>query len=205
MTARLVCLSGTGATGKTAVIQALMQTHPERFTYFPSVTRAFYAANGIKNEIAFSTETDVAKKFDFQSRLYQFYCTELRKALDACTTPWLLADRAAFDHAAYTLYGAGESLTKERYFEVLKGLEDFIRLNPVVFLMPFPVHWDETASEDGFRARLFSKDLTIDSYIRKLASDLRGLGAEIITDLFGHSDTVDSRATALLTLLSTKG
>lgn len=194
--ARLVCLSGTGATGKTSVINEVLRIAPGRFTFMPSIVRGFYAANGIKNEVAFANETDPAKKFDFQGRLFQFYVSEVTRQLSECMTPWLIVDRAAFDHAAYSLHGAGSALTKEMFFQIQHGLEPFLALDPLVLLMPFPVMWNEAASDDGFRHRDFQKDLAVDAYIRKLATCEHELGTVI--DAFGTNDSVSTRAATVL-------
>lgn len=169
--AKLIAFAGTGATGKTSVVNECIRRAPDMFTRWDSIVREFYALNGYANELEFRQIADGKTRIDFQRRLFQFYMERLRSELAKCQTPFLIADRSAIDHAGYTIYGAGNDLTKELYNEVVEQwLPPFIGVKPVVFLMPFPNHWDETASADGFRDRTFQKDLCVDAYINKIAN-----------------------------------
>lgn len=171
--AKLIAFAGTGATGKTSVVNKCLELAPGLFTSWPSIVREFYALNGYKNELEFRQIADGKARIDFQRRLFQFYMERLRQALNECKTPFLIADRSAIDHAGYTIYGAGNDLTKELYNEVVQQwLPPFVDLDPYVFMMPFPVHWDEASSNDGFRDRTFQKDLCVDAYINKIANSL---------------------------------
>lgn len=170
---KLLAFAGTGATGKTSVVNKCLELAPGLFTVWPSIVREFYALNGYSNELEFRQIADGKMRIDFQRRLFQFYMERLKKTLSECKTPYLLADRSAIDHAGYTIYGAGTDLTKELYNEVVtEWLPPFVDLEPLVFLMPFPVHWDEATSNDGFRDRTFQKDLCVDAYINKIADSL---------------------------------
>lgn len=198
MKTQLICLSGTGATGKTSLVNAVVKGTPHSFQPYGSVVREYYALKGVANEKVWVEEKrSFQERFEFQTGFFDFYMERLTDALDKCTHPFMLSERAAFDHAAYTLFGLGDDLTKEHYFEVRSRMQPFLDLCPLVVLMPFPVHFSEVNSDDGFRYRHFSKDLIIDAYIRKLAYDLQTNYVDAL-DLLEGDLTISERASLLV-------
>lgn len=215
---QVICLSGTGATGKTSLVEEMLALRPDLFTFSPSIVRGFYAANGIENEIEFRKSlTTSAKRFDFQRRLMTHYLTVLSQLYFACKTPFLLLDRALLDHGGYTLQASGEDLTKDQYDEVMNMIYHrfLFAFQPLVYLLPFPVYWDESNSADGFRHRHFAKDLAVASFIQQFAhhaehecpvsKGLSGFSPTVFRHVIRREDNPKQRALAVLDHLQREG
>ena len=173
----LYCFAGSGATGKTSVVEALLKSKRagSGTLYHPSIVRDYYASRGVANEASFHL-MGIRERAEFQIGLLRHYMIELRKCLVANagreSVQRVVCDRSVFDHVAYMLYGSGELVTQAMWdTEIVPLMDDFRRLCLVIFHLPYPTGWPEESAVDGFRHRVFAKDFIVDSLIRRLLKD----------------------------------
>mgnify|MGYP001171568144 CR=1 FL=1 len=178
----LYCFAGSGATGKTSVVEALLKSKRagSGTLYHPSIVREYYASRGVAHEASFHL-MGIRERAEFQVGLLRHYMIELRKCLVSNagreSVRRVVCDRSVFDHVAYMLYGSGELVTQAMWDdEIVPLIDDFRRLCPVIFHLPYPTGWPEESAVDGFRHRVFVKDFIVDSLIRRLSRDGGGGG-----------------------------
>jgi hypothetical protein len=176
MSVKLFCLSGTGASGKTSIINHLTPFLKEaEVVFFPSVVRGFYVSHGISNEEEFYKLSKIERKA-FQIDLLSYYITSLESKLHetkALGLKGVIMDRAAYDHLGYTLCGCMEDMTAKDYEWVMGLVAHFENLNPLVMYLPFPTPWGYEAGADGFRYRAPAKDALVDATIVRYLMDYK--------------------------------
>lgn len=191
----LITFTGAGATGKTSLVNRLVELAPQRTVIHRSIVREFYAAMQVPNEAAFLALSP-ANRRGFQLQLYDHYLNALEHFVREVPQgkDIILCERSVFDHFAYTLYGTRELLQGEDFHRLWHGIRRFMALKPAVLYLPYPTPWDNAATaSDGFRAREVAKDTLVDAMICKLLSQCRTCWRGTL-----NFESVDSRASQVI-------
>lgn len=197
-----VFFSGAGGVGKTAVVGpmvAKLDALNVKSRFMPSVSREFFASQGITTEQA-GLERPEKDRLDFQLALFEFYCktveTTCQETLDDGATQVLILDRSPFDHIAFCIYNAPNLMTYEllqKMFE--RGREVMMRpyktlntsQNWKMVRFPPITSWliaDDKVAKDGMRyappGKNFIVDAIIDNSIRQGLTGVRSLAEYIL-------------------------
>jgi len=174
---RVCCLAGTGGTGKTTVVENLLEAYPRKFRFKPSIVRAFYKKAGIKREEDFFNGLSKYEQSDFQVSLMKYYMCTLNEEIQDVVSiapehrPHLLLDRSIYDHVAYWFVYCMTSLSEADIATVQVEIDTFKMWPTRIVYFPFPVGWDYANGADGFRFRSWGKDFVHDSVLRRLLRD----------------------------------
>lgn len=166
MSVTLVCFAGSGATGKTTLVNALEKKLTGAVVH-RSITREYYASAGVLSEADFLAMSP-ADRMSFQLELYNYFLKTLEERVAALKverkSTIMLSERSVFDHYAYTLYGSRELVGGAEMHTLDEGVLRFKRLRPLIMYLPYPVPW-ASAGLDGFRAQEPAKDSIIDAVV----------------------------------------
>jgi predicted ATPase len=196
---RRVFFSGAGGVGKTSVVGPLetrLARGNVRVKFMPSVSRDFFASQGITSEQA-GLDRPEKDRLDFQLALFEFYCRAVEKE---CTLAYadgqtnvLLLDRSPFDHIAFCIYNAPNLMTYDLLKQLFLRARDLIghpwgniQIDTEWKVVRFPclTSWiDNNVVKDGMRhapaGKNFMVDALIDNIMRTSMSGMQ-LGDHII-------------------------
>lgn len=172
------CFYGAGGTGKSAVIEAMRGVLEKMgVEIMPSVTRGWYARAGVPDEAAFFA-LKAEERLSFQLGLLQHYSEELSLRVRGAWgkgSAGLLCDRSVFDHVAHCVFSNPETLGMGVWqVRVVPLIKRFMELNPTLYYFPYPPAWLSAegmdVGADGFRHRVFGKDLCLDALMTSLVA-----------------------------------
>lgn len=208
----VIFLSGVGAVGKTAVIDAIKNLVP--CTTLPSITRSVYAKYGFNKEQDYLT-ADESTKINLQQDIFFTYLSKTREVISS--TKLAIIDRSPIDHWSYfvsknesrvnsCLYGdmVYRNMSKQREVICQAFFEEVCQSRKVLYVkFPFPNPWNskDLESSDGFRADTYRNnyewDLILDRFLSKTVSKLTFTLPLIVLKNDG-SETPEQRAKLIL-------
>jgi predicted ATPase len=165
-----VALIGAGGTGKTSLLK-----HFEAMGYkvFPSITREYYAKQGIANEKEYYT-LPLKDRIAFQWGMREFYKQRYNEFLQQYKDVNTVTDRSLFDHLAFGIYGLGgldgEGITLSDIYNIVQTTVCYTNQGGYTHLiyLPYPQAWmlnNAGVIDDGFRAVDHAKNFAIASMI----------------------------------------
>ncbi len=182
----IVFCAGVGRTGKSAVSGPLAE---KGFIPFPSPTRAYYKAAGVKSEQELLLGSAAFRR-EFQEGMVEFYVKATQDFIEThrlkSDAP-LFCERSPLDALAYlTFHAPNIDLTGLEHYQklVIDQFNQFVNdgHSLVCALFPYPTSWIRAgAGEDGFRSTLAGKDTTVQALITHYAI----MCADKVTD-FGN-------------------
>ena len=197
MPKHLVCLSSTGGTGKTTVMDGVRNVCKKNnlpVAFMPSVMREFYALQGMESEYDY-LKLSVKEKNSFEIEKIKFYELKINEFVGSCDEPIIVSDRSVVDFLAYGLVQLAPMQLSPTRSDITNAAMVAIGVWRAVskvdiITLPYPTPW-VTQTNDGFRAVDMVKDEAVHACILAIIKDIESIAFVNRTVGIHHLQTFD--------------
>lgn len=210
MPKHLVCLSSTGGTGKTTVMEGVRNVCGKNnmpVAFMPSVMREFYALQGMESEYDY-LKLSVKEKNSFEIEKIKFYELKINEFVGSCDEPIIVSDRSVVDFLAYGLVQLAPMQLSPTRSDITNAAMVAIGVWRAVskvdiITLPYPTPWI-AQTDDGFRAIDTVKDEAVHACILNIISDVSSISFANRSIRIHHLQTFDLNQRVLYVITNIK-
>lgn len=166
----IILLTGTGRTGKTSVVQSLLEKFESRgkdVEFIPSIVRGHMQSYNVFSEGDFYKQPNTLQN-EIQDTLFNAYMNNLTRLVKEDTKDkTYILDRSPFDHLSYMEYVANQNgIDNPNIKSYASSAQELILSSDSrTFYFPWPCPWTDSEEHDPFRYFVREKEIFVNSQI----------------------------------------